>query len=275
VNGMGINIDKCPLCESSNQQNLYDDFEGNHYVRCRNCTLVFQNPRKLIEYEEDYWKVSIDPDGNRRVHAEEKDKSLKNEFIADINYINKMVPGRILDSGAGYGFFLSGINDSWDKYAIELSDYCIKHIKDNNKDGVTVNSERIEDSHFENDYFEVIYFYHVIEHIDNVHGVMSNLVRMLKPGGLLIISTPNIESFVAKRFEGNYRLLGAAHILMWSKQTLLKLLKQYNLYCEKINYPYFRTDFFRWKFIRRLFDRTKISPPFYGNIITIYARKKS
>jgi len=39
---------------------------------------VYQNPRNIIEYEENYQKVTIDMDGNRRVHTEEKEKSLKN-----------------------------------------------------------------------------------------------------------------------------------------------------------------------------------------------------
>ena len=269
---VNVNIEQCPLCTASIQQDLYDDFEGNHYVKCESCSLVFQNPRRQIKYEEDYWNVSIDVDGNTRVHSEEKNESLKNEFATDIDYINRMIPGKILDAGAGYGFFLSGIDDAWDKYAVELSDYCVKYIKENDS-SVTVTSAKIENSNFADDYFDVIYLYHVIEHVDDVHGVMSNVVRMLKPGGMLVISTPNIESIVAKRFKGNYRLLGTAHIIMWSKKTLLKLLRQYNMHCFKIYYPYFKTDFFRWKFIRRLFDVHKISPPFYGNIITMYTRK--
>ena len=270
---MSVNIGQCPLCGASGQEDLYDDFEGNHYVMCRDCTLVFQNPRKIIEYEEDYWGVSIDPDGNRRVHVEEKEKSLKNEFIEDIKFINKMNPGKILDAGAGYGFFLSGIDSRWEKHAIELSQCCANYIKESDGD-VTVTSKGIEYSEYENGYFDVIYFYHVIEHVDNIHGVMNNLFRMLKPGGIIIISTPNIQSFVAKRFKGNYRLLGGPHIVLWSKKTLLRLLKQYGLICEKINYPYFKTDFFSVKYLLRLFNTNKVSPPFYGNIITVYARKK-
>ena len=267
-----MNIDLCPLCFSEESNDMFDDFENNHYVRCKKCGLTYQNPRKEIEYEEEYWKVSVDPDGNKRIHADEKEASLRNEFATEIRYINKMNPGKILDAGAGYGFFLSGIDDQWDKHAIELSDYCVKYIKENYPDVNTI-SEKIEDATYADNTFDVIYFYHVIEHVDNPNLVMKNLSRILKPGGLIIVSTPNIKSFVAKRFYGNYRLLGAPHIIMWDKVTLTKVMKLYGIYPYKTLYPYFKTDYFSLKFLLRLFDKDKISPPFYGNIITMYARK--
>ena len=89
----------------------------------------------------------------------------------------------------------------------------------------------------------------------------------------MIIGAPNINSFVAKRFKGNYRLLGTPHIVMWNKKTLSELMNKYELTVFKDIYPYFKTDYVSLKNLIKLYDKDKISPPFYGNLMTLYARK--
>ena len=270
---METSIDQCPLCESKKQTYLYKDFEGSHYVGCDDCGLTFQNPRISTKYEENYWGgESIDPEGKSRVLVKERDVSIKNKYYIDVDYINKLPSGKILDAGAGFGFFLSAINSNWDKSAIELSDFCVDYIKKEYPE-IRVRSEKLEDASFEDASFDVIYCHHVIEHVEDPHSVMLNLSRMLKKGGLMIIGAPNINSFVAKRFKGNYRLLGTPHIVMWSKQTLSELMNKYGLTVFKDTYPYFKTDYVSLKNLIKLYDKDKISPPFYGNLMTLYARK--
>jgi 2-polyprenyl-3-methyl-5-hydroxy-6-metoxy-1,4-benzoquinol methylase len=271
---MEVIIVHCPLCDSKKQKNLYDDFQGNQYVRCEDCNLTFQNPRKIIKYEENYWGEHVDPDGKARVLVNEREQSIKNKYYIDLDYINKIPAGKILDAGAGFGFLLSAINSNWGKYAIELSNFCVDHIK-NNYPEVIVKSEKLEDASFEDASFDVIYCHHVIEHVEDPHSVMKNLSRMLKKGGIMVIGAPNIDSFVSNRFKGNYRLLGSPHVVMWNKNTLSKLLEIYGLAVYKDVYPYLNTDVVTFKNILRLFDTTKISPPFYGNLMTLYARKIS
>ena len=58
-----IEINVCPLCSSIEFEDLYVDYEGNVYVKCISCSLVFQNPRAIIDYEKEYWSCSRDPDG--------------------------------------------------------------------------------------------------------------------------------------------------------------------------------------------------------------------
>ena len=266
-------IEACPVCDSKQQEDKFDDFEGNHYVECLDCGLYFQNPRVKTHYEENYWGESIDPDGNKRVLVEEKDLSIKNKYALDIEYVNNLEPGRILDAGAGFGFFLSAINNDWEKYATELSEFCVEHIQKNSPE-VNVKSEVLEDLSYQDDYFDIIYCHHVIEHVEDPHSVIRNFSRMLKPNGVLIIGCPNISSFVARRFKGNYRLLGSPHILMWNKRTLSNILKRYNLETFADKYPFFKTDYFTLGNLFRLIDNSKISPPFYGNLMTLYAKKK-
>jgi 2-polyprenyl-3-methyl-5-hydroxy-6-metoxy-1,4-benzoquinol methylase len=269
-----LTIDKCPVCNSTNQEDRFDDFEGNHYVECLDCGLYFQNPRVKTQYEENYWGESIDPDGNKRILVEERDLSIKNKYALDIQHVNKLSPGRILDAGAGFGFFLSAINNDWEKHATELSEFCVEYIKENYPE-VDVKTEVLECLSYPENFFDVIYCHHVIEHVEDPHSVIKNFSRMLKPNGTLIIGCPNVSSFVAKRFKGNYRLLGSPHILMWNKRTLSNILSKYRLETFDDKYPFFNTDYFTFGNLIRLIDNSKISPPFYGNLMTLYAKKKA
>ena len=90
---------------------------------------------------------------------------------------------------------------------------------------------------------------------------------------MLIITVPNIGSYCSKRFKGNYRLLGDNHVVMYSPETLTRLLETSSFKVIKKEYPYFRTDYFTIGNLLKLLSRKKVSPPFYGNLMTLYSQK--
>jgi 2-polyprenyl-3-methyl-5-hydroxy-6-metoxy-1,4-benzoquinol methylase len=265
-------IDSCPLCSSIKQSFLYKDFEGSRFVKCNSCNLVFQNPRFEVGYEDEYWGEAIDPDGNKRDLITEKESKIKNLHYDDIKFVEELSGGKILDAGCGFGFFLSALSDRWEKYGLELSQYCVENIKINNPD-IKVKNEIIENIPFDLDFFDVIYSFHVIEHVMNPEDHIKCLHKMLKKDGKLIISTPNIGSFVSRRFKGNYRLLGLPHIILFSVETLSILLKRIGFEIIGIKFPFFKTEYFTFINLLRLYDKKSVSPPFYGNIMTIYTKK--
>ena len=267
-------VNNCPLCLSENQNQLYKDFEGSNFVRCEDCNFTFQNPRYELSYEKEYWGKAIDPDGNERDLITEKESKIKNLYSEDISYIEELEGGKILDAGCGFGFFLSALSNKWEKYGLELSKYCVNHINENYPDIKQVKAEIVENIPFGSECFDVIYSFHVIEHVKKPTEHINCLYKMIRKGGTLIISTPNIDSFVSKRFRGNYRLLGFPHIAMFSVVTLSKLLESVGFEILKIKFPFFKTDYFTFNNLLRLFNTKNISPPFYGNIMTFYAIKK-
>ena len=52
-----------------------------------------------------------------------------------------------------------------------------------------------------------------------------------------------------------------------------KILLSKDFIIEKEEFPFFKTDYFNLGNILKLFMFNKISPPFYGNIMTFYVRK--
>ena len=69
-------------------------------------------------------------------------------------------------------------------------------------------------------YFDVILFYHVIEHLENPQNELKILYELLKRGGILIVGTPNVSSLAAKIFQGNFRLFGPGHLCLFTPKNL-------------------------------------------------------
>jgi 2-polyprenyl-3-methyl-5-hydroxy-6-metoxy-1,4-benzoquinol methylase len=146
-----------------------------------------------------------------------KDIALKNK----LNLINSHQPnkGRILDIGAGTGDFLSiAKKDGWQTIGVEPSTKA-KSIAINK--GVSFVELTTE---LENNSFDVISMWHVLEHVPDLDKQIKELKRLLKPTGTLIIAVPNFKSFDAK-YYGKFWAAFDVPIHFWHfSKTAIKLL---------------------------------------------------
>jgi len=226
-------------------------------------------PKEKARYEQEYWGTVTDLEGNVRNRFEEKERYLE-DISEEIRFINNLNPGKILDVGCGLGFLLSGINNGWEKYGVEISKIAAKHAT---KFGNIFCGE-LKEANYKANYFDVVVLYHVIEHIENPIDLLLEIRRILKPGGHLILGTPDFDSACARRFGKNYRLLDdKSHISLFTTESMYCFLSDYGFEIEHVSYPFFETRYFTKENLLRLFDTSKISPPFYGNIMTFYCKK--
>jgi SAM-dependent methyltransferase len=69
--------------------------------------------------------------------------------------------------------------------------------------------------------FDAVTMQHVIEHVHDPIGEMTECCRILKPGGLLVIVTPNIASAGHKWFKGDWRgLEPPRHVHLFTPKSL-------------------------------------------------------
>jgi len=100
---------------------------------------------------------------------------------------------KILDIGSGTGyfkvFFDSRCKEKLNWHGIEIwkerAEFC-KHLGYKIKE---VNQEK-GDLGFEDEYFDIVIASHVIEHIPNPKGIIKEMGRVIKKGGIFIIATP-------------------------------------------------------------------------------------
>jgi len=149
-----------------------------------------------------------------------------------LNLINSLQPqkGRLLDIGAGTGDFLSvAKNDGWQTIGVEPSERA-KSIAKNK--GVSFVEETSE---LENQSFDVISMWHVLEHVPDLDKQIKELKRLLKPTGTLIIAVPNFKSFDAK-YYGKFWAAYDVPIHFWhfSKTAIKLLFEKEEMKLEKV-----------------------------------------
>lgn len=157
-----------------------------------------------------------------------KSIALKNK----LNLINLLQPnkGKILDIGAGTGEFLSvAKNDGWQTIGVEPSGKA-KAIAINK--GISFVEQTTE---LENNSFDVISMWHVLEHVPDLDKQIKELKRLLKPTGTLIIAVPNFNSFDAKHY-GKFWAAYDVPIHFWhfSKTAIKLLFEKEEMQLEKV-----------------------------------------
>jgi 2-polyprenyl-3-methyl-5-hydroxy-6-metoxy-1,4-benzoquinol methylase len=226
--------------------------------------------RKTNGFEEDYHEVAIDPDGKKRYLLQERDHSLQG--IKEItDYLDETNPGKILDIGCGLGWLLSSLDENWQKYGIEISEFASRHAK---KFG-SIHHGTLDD-YSTNVKFDVIVMNHVIEHIEKPVEALNVIKDMLSDNGVFIIGTPDFDSPAARRYGNSFRLLNdPTHISLFSSDSMHRCLRDQGYKILKVEYPYFETPFFNKENLLKMLDNEVISPPFYGSIMTFFVNKKS
>ena len=264
---------KCIIC-LKNKFSLLKTFLNINYYRCENCNFHFQKTPKKINYKTKKYHDYTDKFGQKRFRLQNNEvKERVDNWYGDIiSFINNLKRKniKILDYGSGPGHLLNFINSKY-KYCFELNEIHKINIKKNYKSVKILNNPF--DKKYLN-YFDVIVFYHVIEHIEKPTHILIKLKKILKKNGTLIVGTPNIDSIGYKLFRGNFRLFDKEHLYMFGEKSLSIILEKFNFKIFKKEYPFFKTTYFNLKNLFLMLLVWKLSPPFYKNVMTYYCTKK-
>ena len=235
----------------------------------------FKKIMPLSDNYDEYFLPKVDPDGVMRDFLEESEGRFdlcKNE----INFINGLFQDdkqkKIIDIGCGNGLIASKFDDNFIKYGLEVSLIAAEKAK---KHITNITTNPLSSDTYDSEFFDVVFSYHVIEHVEDPISFIENIHHIMKTHGKLVLGTPNFDCAMARRFGENFRLLhDKTHISLFSDFSLKSLLEDSGFHVDKIDYPFFETEYFTEENLNRVFDTSKISPAFYGNFMTLYATKK-
>ncbi|GAA4761351.1 MULTISPECIES: class I SAM-dependent methyltransferase [Flavobacterium] len=137
--------------------------------------------------------------------------------------------GSLLDIGAGTGDFLVAAKASgWQTTGVEPNENAKKLAISK---GISFQNS-IES--IENEQFNVITMWHVMEHVPDVEYQIKQLKRLLKPNGTLIIAVPNYKSFDAQHYGKFWAAYDVPrHLWHFSRTSIEKLVSRENMKLEK------------------------------------------
>jgi len=197
---------------------LPGDKYGRH-VKCRNCHLIYVNPiEKGSKINEDYsQRKSVDAS----IIRESRLRATKSQ----VELIKRYKKGtNLLDIGCGEGFFLCNASKAgYVAKGIELSQDAAAYAK--SEFSLDVETKPLEELQLPEKHFDVVTLWVVLEHVPHPLTILKEVHRILKPGGLLAVSTPNIGSVLAKTLGKRWWEIRRVHINQFTTKSLMDILK--------------------------------------------------
>ena len=213
------------------------DCEGFKFVRCAACGLVQMNPQPVKEeiiarynrtFGKDYLSYELE---NEAAFLKLQQLALKDAFFDKLEKIlfarsanadNTGEPS-VLDVGCATGALLADLrNRGWRVTGVEISPCAEYAQKERNMD---VRNIPLEENKFPGGSFDIVLASHLIEHLNDPRSFLTEARRILKTGGYIFITTPNISGFQASLCGSLWRSAIFDHLYLFSKRTLTNLLK--------------------------------------------------
>jgi 2-polyprenyl-3-methyl-5-hydroxy-6-metoxy-1,4-benzoquinol methylase len=216
--------DLCPICgELIQHGQVYAQKNGYAYYRCAGCGLIALHPvpdetALRAYYNHDY-----------AVDFKQYAKNIRRGSRIALQDMREHCPSRgsLLEIGCSYGGFLAEARwDGWTVSGIELSEDAACYAREQYK--LTVFPGDLGSNLSEiGDPYDAVVLFHVIEHVPDPVQFLLDCRKILKPGGLLVLKTPNASSLIA-RVSGSYWqwVYPPAHLFLYCPQTLASLLQK-------------------------------------------------
>jgi 2-polyprenyl-3-methyl-5-hydroxy-6-metoxy-1,4-benzoquinol methylase len=260
---------------------------GKHHpiVQCRRCGLVYANPRYDVARLTQAYQEVIDP-----LYEQEREGRVLT-FQRHLQPIEAMVGDytgkKILDVGAYTGVFVElAAERGWNAFGVELSTWAAGVCRER---GLNVFNGTLEQAHFPDDFFDVVTAWDVVEHLDDPRSLLAEIHRVVKPGGIAVIHTIDIDAPFARLMGRHWPWLMEMHLVYFSRRTLAAMLTDVGFTVlhatpqgryQKLSYLVSRLAWLSPRLarvgawvLRRLGVDQKAVPVNLGDLVTTYARK--
>ena len=226
---------RCPLCGEDQAQpwragpdRLHGTPGTYQLVRCRNCRLVYLNPRPTLDEIEAIYPAEYSPHRVVRRRANPLRRlDIAYGMAKRARFVERYLPekGRALDVGCATGEFLLELGRrAWQVVGVEISQAAAQTAIEA---GLDVRVGTLEQSGLEASSYDLVTLWDVIEHLHDPVGALGEIRRLLKPAGLLVMSTPDLSALDARLFGDYWAGLDIPrHLCLFDPVMMSRLLEQ-------------------------------------------------
>lgn len=225
----------CTICRSNRRTPAYV-VDGHHVVRCSACRHLYVSPRPAMDevvaiYGADYFENpafrTTDHDayfGYMDYLNDRENIQVRLQQVLD-RVLRLRPPGRLLDVGCGPGLFLDvGNRNGWDSWGVDLNESAVAWAREHVTDQLKVGT--VADLGAEDEAFDCITMFDVIEHLADPRADLLEIWRVMKPGGVLVVVTPDAGAFMSRLLGSHWLEMKRApeHLHFFTVPGLARLL---------------------------------------------------
>jgi SAM-dependent methyltransferase/ribosomal protein S27E len=233
----------CPICGLKDEQFLF--YAPERIVQCKQCGLIYCNPRldaRSLEkiYSKEYF---MSEEHNQGIDYKAYANYIGEESVITRSMIKRMKKvelfakgkGRLLDIGCAAGFSLIAAHArGWDAEGIECSEFCVNYALSRR---LKVHRGTLKDFPGKEDSIDAITMWDYLEHSPNPLRDLRICASLLKKGGVILFSVPNVDSWsfslMQKKWIGFKNI---EHLYFFSRTTLNKMAQLAGLKMEHCFY---------------------------------------
>ena len=228
----------CPACGRLTEHTHLYSIQNCTILRCAACGLgrteapAFEPARY---YTDDYF-TGQHADGYADYRGAEA--VLRQEFARTVEFIRaRRDGGRLLEVGCAYGFFLQEAKRHFDVAGIELAAEAAANARGAGLNVLTGVADEPTLAGLGS--FDAIVMLDVIEHLPDPRETVRLLGRHLAPGGIIVITTGDFGSPVARLCGRRWRLMTPPqHLWFFTPDSLSGLGRAAGLDCESVDHPW-------------------------------------
>jgi SAM-dependent methyltransferase len=214
-------------------------------VRCRGCNLYYVIPtgaeppvqegessqvaEELVRLAERARELAL-----VETQVEERERPWRELMATErLNDLKRFATsGRLLEIGCSTGEMIAAARFSFQASGVEAD----------RKAGLIARSRGLDcfngtlsDAHFPDHHFDVVALYHVIEHYHSPRAELVEMHRILKPGGWLVIETPNIATLWYRLLNERWRQFIPDHLFFFTPKTISRLCEENGFTVRELN----------------------------------------
>jgi SAM-dependent methyltransferase len=234
----GAPLHPCEAClKTGIYQRIFEKW-GYPIWRCAACGLQFCSPpapgKIQAIYDKNYFEGGR-PDGYAGYSASEP--VLRREFQNLAKWLyHRSGPGRLLEIGSAYGFFLLEAQNYFAVEGIETSEAAAAVCRDR---GLTVRTGDLLSLELPLRAFQAIVLLDTVEHLLHPHNTLRRVFELMQPGGRLLITTGDVDSLISRISGRHWRLLTPPqHLYYFSRTSLSTLLTAVGFSDIEVDYPW-------------------------------------